>query len=207
MLSRRQMLFGAAALSFSQISSRHVAAEVALPLKRLVRAAERQIGVTVFYDNAYRAMSYPRGDVPRDRGVCSDVVIRAYRDGLGVDLQRLVHEDMVADFAAYPRNWGLSRPDRNIDHRRVPNLMVFLTRQGGRLPQGTAYDTGDIVTQMVGGRLPHVVLVSGERVAGTQRRKVIHNIGGGTVFADVLETYPVTGHFRWTGSEIRAIPS
>tara|TARA_R110000824_G_scaffold390760_15_gene587946 strand:+ start:49415 stop:50020 length:606 start_codon:yes stop_codon:yes gene_type:complete len=201
------MLFGAAALPFLQIYPRYAAAEVALPLRRLVRAAEGQIGVTVFYDSAYRSIGYPQGDVPRDRGVCSDVVIRAYRDGLGVDLQRLVHEDMVANFAAYPRNWGLSRTDRNIDHRRVPNLMVFLTRQGGKLPKGTPYDTGDVVTQMVGGRLPHVVIVSDEKVAGTKRRKVIHNIGGGTVFADVLETYPVTGHYRWTGSEIQAIPS
>ncbi|MCE9650828.1 MAG: DUF1287 domain-containing protein [Parvibaculum sp.] len=198
MLSRRQFLACAAALP---VSSRALAGPLADPLperaSRLVGAAEAQIGVTLDYDPAYAHIGYPGGDVPPRRGVCADVIVRAYRAGLGVDLQRLVHEDMGRAFAAYPPLWGLKRPDSNIDHRRVPNLAAFFKRRGAGLAAGTAYRPGDLVTQRVNGHLPHIVLVAGRRVEDSSRYQVIHNIGGGTEYADTLATYPVTGHFRY----------
>src|SRR5579872_5305771 len=100
---------------------------------RLVAAAYTQVGVTVRYDPAYRVLAFPGGDVPLDRGVCTDVVIRAYR-GIGIDLQNLVNHDMRAHFKSYPQLWGASTPDPNIDHRRVPNLATFFARHGERLP-------------------------------------------------------------------------
>jgi uncharacterized protein YijF (DUF1287 family) len=165
---------------------------------QLIIAARRQIGVTIRYDPAYAQLSCPNGDVPRALGVCTDVVIRAYRDGLGLDLQQLVHEDMAADFGAYPKNWGMARPDRNIDHRRVPNLRTFLTRQGAKLPitdKPKDWLPGDIITSMVGGKLPHIGIVS-DRVRNG-RPLVIHNIGRGTREEDVLFANHINGHFRW----------
>jgi uncharacterized protein YijF (DUF1287 family) len=199
MLSRRHVLLSGLALPFGFSSLAWADRALESGARQLIRAAENQIGETRFYDPAYVKLGYPGGDVPRDRGVCSDVVIRAYRDGLQLDLQRLVHEDMKASFAAYPAHWGLSRTDRNIDHRRVPNLAVFLKRQGAALPKGSAFQPGDIVTQSVNGHLPHVVIVSDERHARSGRLKVIHNIGAGTVLEDTLSTYPMTGHYRWFG--------
>lgn len=202
MLSRRHMLLGAAALPFLQTFPMRALASK-LPLSSaLVGAAESQIGETLQYDGAYARLDYPGGDVPRVRGVCSDVVIRAYRDGLGIDLQKRVHEDMAEHFSAYPANWGLTRPDRNIDHRRVPNLATFFRRQGAKLEAGAGFQPGDLVTQMVSGSLPHIVIVSSEKVEGTGRYKVIHNIGGGTVYADGLKAFPVTGHYRYFGSRV-----
>ncbi|WP_051249059.1 DUF1287 domain-containing protein [Inquilinus limosus] len=168
---------------------------------RLVAAAESQIGVTVTYDPAYVRLAYPGGDVPRDRGVCTDVVIRAYRDAFGIDLQRLVHEDMKANFSRYPRNWGLSRPDRNIDHRRVPNLQVFFRRHGRALPADAApagFAKGDLVTQMLPGNLPHIAIVTGRRGA-SGAPLVVHNIGGGTRLEDRLPDFPITGRYRFIG--------
>ena len=162
---------------------------------RLIAAAERQVGRTVLYDGAYVRLAYPGGDVPRERGVCTDVVIRAYRDAFGLDLQTLVHEDMRRAFAAYPRNWGLSRPDRNIDHRRVPNLETFLKRRGAGLPH-SGYQAGDLVTQRLPGNLPHILIVTA-RQAAPGRPLVVHNIGAGTRVEDALFDYPVTGHFRF----------
>jgi hypothetical protein len=164
---------------------------------RVLEAAERQVGVTVVYDGSYRRLAYPGGDVPPERGVCTDVLVRAFR-GAGIDLQRLVHEDMSRAFAAYPRAWGLSRPDRNIDHRRVPNLATFFARHGERIPpsRGAAdYRPGEIVTWRLPSGLPHVGLVSGRVASG--RPLVIHNVGAGTVFEDVLFAWPVTGRFRY----------
>jgi uncharacterized protein len=126
------------------------------------------------------------------------VVIRAYRDGLGVDLQQLVHEDMAGEFSAYPKNWGLARPDRNIDHRRVPNLRAFLKRQSASLPisdNPKDWQPGDIITSMVGGKLPHIGIVS-DRLRG-DRPLVIHNIGRGTQEEDILFAHPINGHYRW----------
>lgn len=166
---------------------------------RILEGAERQVGVTVFYDGSYRQLAYPGGDVPLDRGVCTDVVVRAYRNA-GIDLQLLVHEDLRRAFAAYPRSWGMRGPDRNIDHRRVPNLATFFARHGGALPvtrEAGDYRPGDVVTWRLASGLPHVGIVSA-RVAGG-RPLVIHNIGAGTVFEDVLFANPVTGHYRYPG--------
>jgi hypothetical protein len=167
--------------------------------QRVVRAARRQVGVTLAYDPAYSVLRFPNGDVDRAKGVCTDVVIRAFRDALGVDLQALVNADMKANFGAYPKNWGLGRPDRNIDHRRVPNLATYWRRQGAALPvtdDPADWRPGDIFTQMVGGRMPHTGIVS-DRKDTTGVPLVLHNIGGGTRKEDALFDHPLTGHFRW----------
>lgn len=167
--------------------------------RALIEAGRGQIGVTLIYDGSYAALDYPGGDVPRRRGVCTDVVIRALRDAHKVDLQKLVHEDMRADFAAYPTTWGLPRPDRNIDHRRVPNLHRFLTRAGHALPVSddpAAYRPGDLVTWTLGPGLPHIGIVSDRVTADSLRPMIIHNVGWGTREEDFLFAYPVTGHFR-----------
>ncbi len=167
--------------------------------QRLVAAARRQIGVTLRYDPAYTVLSFPNGDVDRVKGVCTDVVIRAFRDALGLDLQALVNADMRANFGAYPKNWGLGRPDRNIDHRRVPNLATFWRRQKAAVPVSedpAGWRPGDIFTQRVGGRLPHTGIVS-DRKNTIGIPLVIHNIGGGTREEDALFAHPLTGHFRW----------
>lgn len=143
--------------------------------------------------------SIPGGDVPMERGVCCDVVIRALRIH-GVDLQKLVHEDMKANFAAYPKNWGLKMTDRNIDHRRVPNLTKFFSRKGKALPvtdSDADYRPGDIVTWMLPGNLPHIGIIAAEKVPGSDRPAVIHNIGGGAQREDVLRAFKITGHYRW----------
>jgi uncharacterized protein len=169
----------------------------------LVSAARAQIGVTLSYDPTYRKLAYPMGDVPLDRGVCTDVVVRAYR-ALGVDLQELVHRDMKAAFPIYQRagNWGLKRPDPNIDHRRVPNLATWFKRHGQALPvsaDATRYAPGDIVTWRVPPGVPHIGLVADTRSSdGTPL--VIHNIGEGTRMEDRLFAWPVTGHYRFAPS-------
>jgi hypothetical protein len=165
----------------------------------IVAAARTQIGTTTSYDPAYVALAYPGGDVPMDRGVCTDVVIRALRQGLKADLQELVHLDMRAHFGKYPKNWGLSRTDRNIDHRRVPNLQTYLKRRGFELPaskDAADYLPGDLVTCTVPPHLPHIMIVSDRKsAAGTPL--IIHNIGRGTVEEDRLFEFPLTGHYRW----------
>jgi len=164
----------------------------------VVEAARRQIGVTVGYDPAYRKIGYPGGDVPRESGVCTDVIIRALRDARKIDLQKLVHEDMKTSFSKYPQMWGLKAPDANIDHRRVPNLQCYFKRKGYALPvskNAADYKPGDIVTVMVGGKLPHIMIVSDKKTPdGTPL--VIHNIGSGAKEEDCLFTYPLTGHYR-----------
>ncbi len=179
------------------LAGRLGAQEPASVVARLLEGAERQVGVTVVYDGSYRRLAYPGGDVPLERGVCTDVLVRAYRNA-GIDLQVLVHEDMRRAFGAYPKAWGLSRPDRNIDHRRVPNLATFFARHGERLPvsrEAAHYRPGEVVTWRLPGGLPHVGLVSG-RVAGG-RPLVVHNVGAGTVLEDVLFAWPVTGRYRY----------
>jgi uncharacterized protein YijF (DUF1287 family) len=160
----------------------------------IARAAAKQIGVTLYYDPAYRRLDYPGGDVPRERGVCSDVVVRALRD-VGVDLQVAVHEDMRRNFRDYPQLWGLRRPDRNIDHRRVPNLMRFFERQGKRVAPGGGYRTGDIVAWRLPNDLVHIGILAEQR--GPRDPLVIHNIGGGAQLADVLHSFVEIGHYRW----------
>lgn len=172
-------------------------ASVAVADSRLPELARRQIGVTVEYDSAYVGLAYPGGDVPEERGVCTDVVIRALRL-LDFDLQKEVHEDMKRNFAAYPKYWGLKRPDKNIDHRRVPNLQTFFKRRGWGLPvsrDAADYKPGDLVTCLVGDSLPHIMIVS-DRRNEEGIPLVIHNIGVGTEEEDCLFTFPLTGHYR-----------
>jgi uncharacterized protein len=165
---------------------------------KLITAARRQIGVTVNYDPAYTGLSFPNGDVPRSKGVCTDVVVRAYRDAFGLDLQSLVNADMKANFGVYPKIWGLRGTDKNIDHRRVPNLQIFLKRQGASLPvsgEASDWEPGDIFTCMIGGRLPHIGIISDKKADSTPL--VIHNIGGGTREENMLFAHKLTGHYRW----------
>ena len=166
--------------------------------EQLISAARQQIGVTLSYDPVYRRLDYPGGDVPISTGVCTDVLIRALR-GQGLDLQQAVHEDMRMHFTAYPQNWGLKRPDRNIDHRRVPNLMTWLRRQGLAQPisqQATDYLPGDVVTWDLGNGLTHIGIVSDHHsVQGVPL--ILHNIGRGTQEEDILFAFKVTGHYRF----------
>jgi uncharacterized protein len=164
----------------------------------LVVAARRQIGVTVNYDPAYTRIPYPNGDVPEPRGVCTDVVIRALRTQ-GIDLQQRVHEDMRTHFAAYPQKWRLRGPDRNIDHRRVPNLQVWFTRKGWSIAiadRAGDYRAGDLVTWMLPGNLPHIGIVSDRKTMLRGVPLIIHNIGRGTREDDILFDYTITGHYR-----------
>lgn len=196
MLTRRSMLVSTLALPLLP----ETFGETSLPFAaRLAHAARQQIGVTRSYDPAYIRLDYPMGDVDRASGVCTDVVIRAYRDAFDVDLQQLVHEDMKTAFADYPTIWGLSRPDRNIDHRRVPNLERFLERRGASLPVPLALDgwkPGDLYTMRLGGRLPHIGIVS-DRLTGAGHPYVIHNIGGGTQEEDILGMFDDERRFRY----------
>ncbi len=165
----------------------------------VLKAAQGRTQIAVRYDPKYVKLSYPNGDVPADTGVCTDVVIRTYRAAFGFDFQKFVHEDMLANFHAYPAHWGLTRPDKNIDHRRVPNLEKFLTRKGAAQPitdDPKDYLAGDIVSWRLGGRLPHIGIVSDKKTAwGTPL--IIHNIGAGVVEDDLLFNTSINGHFRF----------
>lgn len=176
-----------------------IASALAENSTKIAESARKQIGVTTSYDPAYVSLKYPEGDVPKERGVCTDVVIRALRDALDQDLQKLVHEDMRSNFSKYPKNWGLSRTDRSIDHRRVPNLKTYFKRQGFSKPitkNAADYQTGDLVTCTVPPNLPHIMIVSDKKAAdGTPL--IIHNIGRGAREENSLFTYPITGHYRW----------
>ena len=166
---------------------------------KIVVAARKQVGVTTSYIPDYEVIPYPDGDVARSGGVCTDVIVRALRDGLGQDLQKLVHEDMRANFSSYPKNWGLKRPDRNIDHRRVLNLQTFFKRRGFLQPvtkDPGDYLPGDLVTCTVPPNLPHVMVVSDKKTSDGVPL-AIHNIGAGAQEENVLFTYPLTGHYRW----------
>lgn len=170
-------------------------------LSDLVEAAKERTTHTVIYDGSYIKIAYPNGDVPSSIGVCTDVIIRSYRK-LGVDLQVLVHEDMRDNFSLYPSNriWGLSKPDRNIDHRRVPNLQIFFKRHGQSLPlsdEGLAYKAGDIVTWMLPRNLPHIGIVTNDLSPDGERPLIVHNIGSGPVLEDMLFDFKITGHFRY----------
>ncbi len=164
----------------------------------IVAAARGQIGKTIIYDPSYVGLKYPGGDVPIEKGVCTDVIVRAFRDALDMDLQKLVHQDMRIAFSKYPKIWGLKRPDRNIDHRRVPNLQRYFQRKGFSLAvtrQMRDYLPGDVVTCMVPPNRPHIMIVSDRRTpAGLPL--VIHNIGGGTQEENQLFEFPLTGHYR-----------
>jgi hypothetical protein len=191
-IDRRAMLAGGLA-----VLSWPGAAQQPRSANALIAAARRQIGVTTTYDPAYTRLAFPNGDVPRSKGVCTDVVIRAYRDAFGIDLQRLVHEDMKRAFGAYPRRWGLGTTDRNIDHRRVPNLQTWLMRKGARLPIARGWQPGDIFTSLVGGNLPHIGIVSDRQASPSGNLLVIHNIGSGAREEDALFAHRLTGRYRW----------
>lgn len=168
--------------------------------EELITAAEDQIGVTVLYDPGYVGLTFPNGDIPRERGVCTDVIVRAYRDAFDFDLQREVNADMKNHFSAYPQNWGLKRPDKNIDHRRVPNLQTFFTRKGAGLPVSDDprdYLPGDIVSQLLPGNLPHMAIVTHRKSPDGQRPMLVHNIGSGTKLEDRLFSYRITGRYRF----------
>ena len=170
----------------------------ATPAERvqLVAAARAQVGVTRGYDPAYVRLRYPGGDVPMQTGVCADVIVRAFRK-IGVDLQVAVHGDMRRNFSKYPNRWRLSRPDTNIDHRRVPNLMKFFERKGKTIPITARYEPGDVVAWRLPGGLYHIGIVS--NVRNTQRTEylVVHNIGRGALNEDVLRAFEIIGHYRW----------
>lgn len=155
----------------------------------------------VTYDPNYIAIKYPNGDVPKNKGVCTDVIIRAYRK-LGIDLQKEVHEDMESHFLLYPNleKWGLKKTDTNIDHRRVPNLEVFFTRKGNKLEVSSIpedYKTGEIVTWIINNKLPHIGIVTNKKSPDGKRPMIIHNVGAGQVLEDCLFSYKIVGHFRY----------
>ncbi len=173
-------------------------------LQRLVNAAIERTHHSVRYDPTYVHIPYPGGDVPADTGVCSDEIIRAYR-AVGVDLQKEVHEDMSKNFSAYPRRWkwGSGKPDSNIDHRRVPNLMVFFQRKGESLAitkHAKDYSPGDLVTYDLGGGVPHIAIVIDHK-GGSGAYMIVHNIGRGPQMEDVLFAWRITGHYRYYGPQ------
>jgi uncharacterized protein len=172
-------------------------------LHKLVAAAVERTHHSVRYVPAYVRIPYPGGDVPADTGVCTDEIIRSYR-AVGIDLQKEVHEDMVGNFSAYPHRWRwlLARPDSNIDHRRVPNLMVFFSRKGQALPisaRAEDYAPGDLVTYDLGRGVPHIAVVVDRKAPQTGRYMVVHNIGEGPKMEDVLFNWKITGHYRYFG--------
>lgn len=157
---------------------------------------------SVEYDPAYFKLDYPNGDVPAGKGVCTDVVIRAYRK-LGIDLQKEVHEDMMANFKKYPNNWGLKHTDKNIDHRRVPNLMTFFKRHKSFKKislNPKDYLPGDIVCWNLYGGITHIGIVSKKKSKDNLRYLIIHNIGAGQVAEDMLFEYKIIGHYRFNKS-------
>jgi len=169
--------------------------------EKLSNAAISIIDESIIYTPNYVSIKYPNGDVPVKTGVCTDVVIRTYRK-LGIDLQKEVHEDLKANFSLYPnlKKWGLKKPDTNIDHRRVPNLEVFFTRKGKKLEVSdnpNDYKTGEIVTWMINGKLPHIGIVTHKKSADGKRPLLVHNVGGGQVLEDCLFSYEIVGHFKY----------
>jgi uncharacterized protein YijF (DUF1287 family) len=168
-------------------------------LKKLSGVAIELTKQKVAYDSSYFKIAYPNGDIPSDKGVCTDVVIRAFRK-LDIDLQKEVHEDMLVNFKKYPQNWGLKKTDTNIDHRRVPNLMVFFARIGKDLPiteKPEDYLPGDIVCWNLGGAITHIGIVVDTKSIDGKRNQIVHNIGGGQVLADCLFAYKIIGHYRY----------
>ncbi len=166
---------------------------------KLAQAALDLTKDEVVYDPTYFSIPYPGGDVPANKGVCTDVVVRAYRK-LGIDLQKLVHEDMKANFSLYPKKWGMKKTDRNIDHRRVPNLMKFFSRKGKSLPltqDGKDYLPGDVVSWDLGRGLTHIGIISAQKSKDGKRYQIVHNIGAGQVLEDCLFSFTITGHYRY----------
>lgn len=170
--------------------------------EKLSNAALSIIDASIVYTPDYVKIKYPNGDVPAKTGVCTDVVIRSYRK-LGIDLQKEVHEDMLAHFEAYPnlKKWGLKSTDTNIDHRRVPNLEVFFARKGEKLPitkNADDYKTGEIVTWLINDKLPHIGIITHKKSQDGKRHLIVHNIGDGQVLEDCLFEYSIVGHYKYT---------
>jgi uncharacterized protein YijF (DUF1287 family) len=169
-------------------------------IKRVVGAAIEQTEYTIYYDPAYVRLDYPGGDVPAERGVCSDVIVRAFRKGAGVDLQKEVHEDMSRNFSAYPRKWGLTKTDANIDHRRVANLMTYFERKGKALAISAKpkdYVPGDVVAWELSDGLLHIGIVTNILSETTTDYQIVHNISGGARVADALFSWKIIGHYRY----------
>lgn len=169
--------------------------------EKLSNAAISIIDPSIDYDPAYFSIKYPNGDVPSNKGVCTDVVIRAYRK-LGIDLQKEVHEDMIKNFSAYPNleKWGMTKTDTNIDHRRVPNLEIFFERKGEKLPitqNPKDYTTGEIVTWLINDKLPHIGIITNKKSTDGKRNLIVHNVGNGQVLQDCLFDYKIVGHYRY----------
>ena len=172
--------------------------------EKISKAALELTQQSVVYDGSYYSMPYPNGDVPEGIGVCTDVIIRTYRAN-GLDLQKEVHEDMSTNFNLYPNKWGLTRPDSNIDHRRVPNLMTYFERQGSKLPitnKGSDYLPGDIVAWNLGGGTTHIGMVVNRLSNDKKRYQIVHNIGGGQVLEDCLFDFDIIGHYRFLSVKI-----
>lgn len=169
--------------------------------EKLSQAAISIIDPSIDYDPAYFKIDYPNGDVPKGKGVCTDVIIRSYRI-LNIDLQKEVHEDMAENFSLYPnlKKWGMTKTDTNIDHRRVPNLEVFFERKGTKLPvtqNASDYRTGELVTWMINDKLPHIGIVTNKKSSDGKRNLIVHNVGGGQVLEDCLFEYKIVGHFKY----------
>lgn len=168
---------------------------------KLSNAAISIIDYSIDYDPAYFAIEYPNGDVPSNKGVCTDVIIRSYRK-LGIDLQKEVHEDMIKHFSEYPnlKKWGMTKTDTNIDHRRVPNLEVFFERNGQKLPvsqNANYYKTGEMVTWLINDKLPHIGIITNKKSSDGKRNLIVHNVGGGQVLEDCLFEYKIVGHYKY----------
>lgn len=169
--------------------------------QQLSDAAISIIDPSIDYDPTYFSIKYPNGDVPKNKGVCTDVIIRSYRK-LGIDLQKEVHEDMIENFSKYPNleKWGMTKTDTNIDHRRVPNLEVFFERKGTKLTvtqNAKDYKTGEMVTWMINDKLPHIGIVTSKKSKDGQRNLIVHNVGGGQVLEDCLFEYKIVGHYSY----------
>jgi len=172
--------------------------------EKLSQAAISIIDPSIDYDPAYFKIEYPNGDVPKNKGVCTDVIIRSYRI-LNIDLQKEVHEDMIENFSLYPnlKKWGTKKTDTNIDHRRVPNLEVFFERKGTKLPvtqDAKDYKTGELVTWMINDKLPHIGIVTNKKSKDGKRNLIVHNVGRGQVLEDCLFEYKIVGHFKYEGT-------
>jgi len=194
-------LFGGLLIFIAHHSSAENIVGTTNKTQTLIAAAIAQTQDNVTYNAAYFKITYPMGDVPAQYGVCTDVIIRAYRK-LGIDLQQLVHEDMRGNFSLYPakKNWGQTKTDANIDHRRVPNLQTFFTRHGKKLiisSESQDYQAGDLVTWMLPGNLPHIGIVTDQRSADGLRPLIVHNIGAGPQLEDMLFDYTISGHYRY----------
>ena len=182
-----------------QTETRALPAKSSPNLKLIIDGAAEQVGKTISYDPSYQNIDYPNGDVPIETGVCSDVIVRAFRKA-GIDLQKEVHDDMKGNFSAYPTKWGLSGTDANIDHRRVPNLQTYFTRKGKSLATDGGSETflpGDVVTWDLGGGVDHVGIVVNVWYKPSQRYLIVHNIGAGTRMEDGLFAWKITGHYRY----------